>query len=193
MIRIGYGLGLAQIELGRAEAALHTLRSSRHHTPEGHPNLDYVEGLAELDLGNIDGAERLFRATRAADGKNFAQPVLAAITRELSQLKLAGIALTRGDLDAVEKELPPRAGKWTFPIDLVLAELDLAKGNPEAAMERLAPWVDRPALPPDWHALVHRALTELGRSAENLAELAQAAERSSWLERRRAKDLVGAS
>ncbi len=186
MVRIGYSLGLAQIEMGRAAEAIKTTQSSRRHTPDGHPNLDYVEGLAELDLGHLDDAERLFRATRAVDGRNFAQPVLGAITAELSQLKLAGIALARGHLSEVEKELPRRIGKWTFPIDLVLAEIDLERGSADKAMERLALYVDRPSPPPDWHALVHRAMTELGRDAENLLELAQAAEPSSWLERRRA-------
>ncbi len=186
MVRIGYSLGLAQVELGRSVDAIQTTQSSRRHTPEGHPNLDYVEGLAELDLGNLDSAERLFRAARAADGRNFAQPVLGSITAELAQLKLAGIVLARGHLSEVERELPPREGKWTFPIDLVLAEIDLERGAPDKAMERLALHVDRPSPPPDWHALVHRAMTALGRDAENLLEMAQKAEPSTWLERRRA-------
>ncbi len=189
MIRIGYALALAQIELGQPEEAVKTTQASRRHTPLGHPNLDYVEGLAQIELGRLDDAERLFRAARAVDGKNFAQPVLGSITAELSQLKLAGIALTRGDLSQVEQELPRRIGKWTFPIDLVLAEVNLERGAPDAAMEQLAQYVDRRNLPPDWHALVHRALTELGRNPENLLEVAQAAEPSSWLERRRSKSL----
>ena len=190
MVRIGYSLGLAQVEMGKPKDALHTTQSSRRHTPSGHPNLDFVEGLAQLALGNLDSAERLFRAARAADGKRFAQPVLASITAELAQLKLAGIALSRGDLAQVDRELPPRIGKWTFPIDLVLAEVDLERGAADKAMERLAQYVDRPNLQPDWHALVHRAMTALGNNAENLLELAQAAEPSSWLERRRAVALA---
>ena len=186
MIRIGYSLGLAQIEMGRPQDAVQTTQSSRFHTPHGHPNLDFIEGLAEAALGHLDKAEELFRATRAAEGKNFAQPVLSSIRKELSQLKLAGVALARGDFRATKEELPPRSGKWTFPVDLVLAEVELEQGAAEKAMEILAQYVDRPNLPPDWHALVHRAMTELGRDADNLLQLALNAEPSSWLERRRA-------
>lgn len=185
MVRIGYSLGLAQVEAGRPADAIFTTQASRRHTPEGHPNLDYIEGLGRLQLGELDEAERLFRATRAVDGRGFAQPVLPAITAELSMLKLAGIALQRGDLELARRELPPRAGKWVYPIDLVLAEIELARGEPEKAMERLALHVDRRDVAPDWYALVHKALTALGRDAENLIELAQAAKPGAWLERRR--------
>ncbi len=185
MVRIGYTLGLAQIEEGVPEKAVRTLREARRHTPDGHPNLDYVEGVAHLALDELEEAERWFRAARAAHGKRFAQPVLGSITAELCQLKLAGIALLRGDLEGAVRELPPRAGKWMYPIDLVLAEVDLAKGNAEGAMQRLALYVDRADVAPDWHALVHQALTALGQNAENLMELAQAAEPNRWLERRR--------
>lgn len=185
MVRIGYALGLAQIEVGRPADAVETTRASRRHTPDGHPNLDYIEGLGQLMLGDLDEAERLFRATRAVDGRGFAQPVLPCITAELSMLKLAGIALQRGDLAGARDELPQRAGKWIYPVDLVLAEIELAEGEAEKAMERLALHVDRPNVAPDWYVLVHEALTRLGQDAENLLELAQAAKPASWLERRR--------
>ncbi|MFT5735001.1 MAG: glycosyltransferase involved in cell wall biosynthesis [Planctomycetota bacterium] len=189
MVRIGYALGLVQIEAGRPQDAILTTQASRRHTPDGHPNLDYIEGLAQLGLGELDEAERLFKATLAVDGQGFAQPVLPAITAELSKLKLAGIALLRGDLEAVGRELPPRAGKWMYSVDLVLAEVDLAKGAPEKAMERLALYVDRKDAAPDWYALVHQALTAMGENAENLLELARAAQSTKWLERRRASVL----
>ena len=39
-------------------AALATLEASQRHTPDGHPNLDYIEGLARVGTGDLDGAER---------------------------------------------------------------------------------------------------------------------------------------
>ncbi|MEM8710497.1 MAG: glycosyltransferase family 2 protein [Planctomycetota bacterium] len=193
MVRIGYAFGLALIEHDRAEEAVEVTMASRRHTPDGHPNLDYIEGLARLQMGDLDGAERLFRAARAAHGQGFAQPVLPAITEELARLKLAGISFLRGRLDEAEAELPPRLGKWAYPVDLVLAEIELARGLPQAAMERLALYVDRRDAAPDWHALVHQALTALGRDAENLLEVARAAEGTAWLERRRLRSLAGAA
>lgn len=185
MVRIGYSLGLVQVEAGRPVDGIETIRAARRHTPDGHPNLDYVEGLAHLALNDLDEAQGLFRATRASDGRSFAQPVLVGITAELSQLRLAGIALLQGDLVGAERELPPRAGKWIFTVDLMLAEIDLARDKPEAAMQRLALYIDERNPAPDWSMLVHQALTALGSDAENLLEIAKAADSNRWLERRR--------
>lgn len=186
MVRIGYSLGLAQVECGAPDAALGTVDEALRFTPEGHPNLHYVRGLAAFAAADLEAAEESFRETLSAHNRNFAQPVLPWITNELARIKLAGVALARGYPEDALAILPPARGKWQFAIDLIRAEVDLARGEAEAAMAKLSTYVDYPKLAPDWHVLVHRALTDLGREADGLLEAAAAADRTAWLERRRA-------
>ncbi|MEM6571919.1 MAG: glycosyltransferase family 2 protein, partial [Planctomycetota bacterium] len=191
MVRIGYALGLVQAEQGAAAEALHTVRVAQRFTPDGHPNLVYVEGLAHLGLGDLDAGERTFRAVRTLEGRRYAQPVLEHITNELPCLKLAGIQLARGDADAARRELPTAEGPWAFATKLMEAEIEIEAGRPADAMEILAPFVDLDGLAPDWHVLVHRALSALGKDPEGLVELATSARRSAWLEPRRRPVGVG--
>ncbi|MEC7231525.1 MAG: hypothetical protein VXW31_01155 [Planctomycetota bacterium] len=111
--------------------------------------------------------------------------MLPFITNELPRIKLAGVALTRGFPEDALAILPPPQGTWRFAIDLVRAEVELARGDAAAAMEILSAFVDFPRLAPDWHVLVHRALTELGQETAGLLEAAAAADSTAWLERRR--------
>lgn len=193
MVRVGYALALVQTEAGDHHEALATLDDAQRFTPEGHPNLDYVEGLAAFGAGDLERAERAFREAIACHGRAFAQPVLPYITNELPRIKLAGIALVRGLPEDALAYLPPATGIWQFAIDLVRAEVDLARGEPALAMEKLAAYVDRPRVAPDWHVLVHRAMEALGRETEGLLEAALGADRSAWLERRRAASSVPGS
>ena len=185
MVRIGYALGLAQAEAGDPEKGLMTVQTAQRFTPDGHPNLDYVAGLCAFGAGDLDRAEACFRESLASDGRNFSQPVLPFITNELPRIKLAGVALTRGFPEDALAILPTPEGTWRFAIDLVRAEVELARGDAAAAMEILSSFVDFPRLAPDWHVLVHRAMTELGQNTEGLLEAAAAADSTAWLERRR--------
>ncbi|MEM9799535.1 MAG: glycosyltransferase, partial [Planctomycetota bacterium] len=185
MVRIGYALALAQSDAGDHGRALETVLAAARHTPDGHPNLDYVEGLAHLGLGEHDAAEACFERAIAAHGKRYAQPVLGGVTDELPRLKLAWIRAARGDTEAARRGLPPAQGRWRFARELVAAEIELEAGRPEAAMERLAPFVDVNGLAPDWHALTHRALAQLGKDADELLAVARQSPASAWLEPRR--------
>lgn len=186
MVRIGYSFALVQSELGEYARALDTIDDANRFTPEGHPNLDYVEGLAAFGAGDLERAESAFRSAIASHGKQFAQPVLPYITNELARIKMAGLELVRGRPEDALAILPPPAGKWRFAVDLVLAEIDLALGRPAKAMETLARYVDLPKVAPDWNVLVHRALTDLGRETEGILDAVERANRSEWLEQRRA-------
>ncbi len=187
MVRIGYSLGLVQSELGEPKKALETLEDANRFTPEGHPNLDYVEGLAAFGAGDLERSETAFRKAIASHGKTFAQPVLPYITNELPRIKMAGLELERGRSEDALAILPPPTGKWRFAVDLVRAEIHLAQGQPADAMECLAKYVDLPRLAPDWHVLVHRALTDLGQETDGLLDAAKKAARTEWLEHRRAE------
>ena len=73
---------------------------------------------------------------------------------------------------------------------LLAAEIEVEAGNPEEAMQILAPFVDLEGLAPDWYVLVHRALTALGDDAGNLLGIASSAKSGAWLEKRRALALA---
>lgn len=185
MVRIGYSLALVQTEQGAHSDALNTVSTARRFTPDGHPNLDYVEGIAAVGAGDLWRAKSALESARRAHGKRFAQPVLASITNELARIKLAGIEILRRRPEDALAVLPPAAGQWKFAVDLVRAEAELLRGAPEVAMERLSPYVDVPGLAPDWYLLVHRALSALGRDAEDLLLAVETAKPGEWLERRR--------
>ena len=51
-----------------------TVQASLRFTPERHPNLVYVEGLAHTGLGDLAEAHRCFEQVLAAHGQHFAQP-----------------------------------------------------------------------------------------------------------------------
>ncbi len=190
MVRIGYSLGLLQTEAGDHAQALATVRDSLRFTPDLHPNLVYVEGLAQTGLGNLAEAHRCFERVIAAHGKHFAQPVLPAITDELSRLKISGLYLAEGRFDSARAALPETKGPWSFARSLLAAEIEVEAGNPEEAMQVLAPFVDLEGLAPDWYVLVHRALTALGNDTGNLLGIASNAKSSAWLEKRRALALA---
>ncbi len=190
MVRIGYALGLLQTEAGDHAQALATVQDSLRFTPDRHPNLVYVEGLAQTGLGNLVEAHRCFEQVIAADGKHFAQPVLPSITNELSRLKISGLYLAEGRFDSARAALPAAGGPWSFAGTLLAAEIEVEAGNPEEAMQILAPFVDTKGLAPDWYVLVHRALTALGDDAGNLLGIASTAKSNAWLERRRAVALA---
>ena len=122
-----------------------TVQTAQRFTPDGHPNLDYVEGLCAFGAGDLDRAEACFREALACDGRNFSQPVLPFITNELPRIKLAGVALTRGFPEDALAVLPEPKGTWRFAVDLVRAEVELARGDASAAMEILSTFVDLPA------------------------------------------------
>ncbi|MDG1050774.1 MAG: glycosyltransferase [Planctomycetota bacterium] len=186
MVRIGYALGLLQTEAGDHTQALATITDALRFTPEQHPNLSYVQGLAQTGLGDLAGAQRSFEKVLAADGRHFAQPVLPSITNELSRLKISGLHLARGDYDSARAALPQAEGPWSFARSLLAAEIEVEAGSPELAMAILAPFVDLDGLAPDWYVLVHRALTALGDDTGNLLGIASNASPGAWLERRRA-------
>lgn len=190
MVRIGYSLGLLQTEAGDHEQALATVRDALRFTPDNHPNLLYVEGLALTGLGRRSEAHQCFNRVLAADGRHFAQPVLPSITNELSRLKISGLHLAEGRFDSARAALPATDGPWAFARTLLAAEIEVEAGNPAEAMEVLAPFVDVEGLAPDWYVLVHRALTALGDETGNLLGIASSASPNSWLERRRAAVLA---
>ncbi|MDG1491761.1 MAG: glycosyltransferase [Planctomycetota bacterium] len=190
MVRIGYSLGLLQTEAGDHAQALATVRDSLRFTPDRHPNLVYVEGLAQTGLGNLAEAHRCFEQVLAADGKHFAQPVLPSITNELSRLKISGLHLAEGRIGSARAALPETVGPWAFARSLLAAEIEVEAGNPEEAMQILAPFVDLEGLAPDWYVLVHRALTALGDDTGNLLGIASSAKSGAWLEKRRAVALA---
>lgn len=196
MVRIGYSLALVQSEQGDHLAALETLRDAQRNTPDGHPNLDYVEGLAHYGLGaeaaepaereaHLAQAESALRKALDAHGRSFAQPVLPAVTNELPRIKLAGIAILRGQAEEALAILPPATSTWRFAVDLVRAEAEMLRGAPARAMERLSPYMDTPGIAPDWYLLAHRALDALGKEADELLTVVQQAEDRTWLEPRR--------
>lgn len=186
MVRIGYSLGLLQTESGDHAAALATVQASLRFTPDLHPNLVYVEGLAHTGLGNNAEAHRCFEAVLAAHGQHFAQPVLPSITDELSRLKISGLYLSEGRFDSARAALPTTEGAWSFARSLLAAEIEVEAGNPAEAMAMLAPFVDLQGLAPDWYVLVHRALSALGDETGDLLRIAADAKPSAWLEKRRA-------
>ncbi|MEO1698142.1 MAG: glycosyltransferase [Planctomycetota bacterium] len=193
MVRIGYALALVQTEQGAHDAALRTLADALRHTPDGHPNLDYVEGLAHTGLGALDAAEDAFRRAVAAHGRSFAQPVLPFITNELGRIKLAGLEVLRREAEGALAVLPPASGQWQFAVDLVRAEAELLRNDPTRAMQHLSRYADVPGLAPDWYLLVHRALEALGRDPEDLLEFAERAEPATWLEQRRSPGTAAAA
>ena len=145
-----------------------------------------------LDHINGDGLDAVFcfEQVLAADGKHFAQPVLPSITNELSRLKISGLHLAEGRISSARAALPETVGPWAFARSLLAAEIEVEAGNPEEAMQILAPFVDLEGLAPDWYVLVHRALTALGDDAGNLLGIASSAKSGAWLEKRRAVALA---
>ena len=190
MVRIGYSLGLLQTEAGDHAQALQTVRDALRFTPDQHPNLVYVEGLALSGLGDHQAAQRCFEKVLAVHGRHFAQPVLPSITDELSRLKITGLHMARGDFEAARRALPETNGPWDFARSLMAAEIEIEAGHPEEGMRMLAPFVDLKGLAPDWYVLVHRALAALGDDTGNLLQVAAGAQNGAWLERRRASILV---
>jgi tetratricopeptide (TPR) repeat protein len=191
-VRLGYALSFAQSETGAAEAALESARSTALRTLHEHPNLVFAEAHALDKLERRAEARERYGRCLALDGEVFAQPVLPGLTNDLSRLRLADLAL-RDDQPARALELLINVGgAWKFKAVLLGAEAHLALRDPARALECLAPLVDVPTLPPDYHALAHRALSALGQEAEELRALAHQAEPTRWLERRRRAALVGA-
>ena len=123
MVRIGYSLGLLQTEAGDHAEALQTVRDALRFTPDQHPNLVYVEGLALSGLGDHQAAQRCFEKVLAVHGRHFAQPVLPSITDELSRLKITGLHMARGDFEAARRALPETNGPWDFARSLMAAEI----------------------------------------------------------------------
>ena len=184
-VRLGYALSFAQAETGAAEAAVQSARACAVRTLHEHPNLVFAEAHALDKLERRAEARECYGRCLALDGQVFAQPVLPGLTNDLAHLRLADLALRDGDPARVLELLEHVGGAWRFKALLLAAEAHLALGEPARALERLAPLVDVPTLPPDYHALAHRALTVLGNEAEELRELALRAEPARWLEQRR--------
>lgn len=184
-IRLGYALSFAQSETGAPEAALESARACNARSFHEHPNLVFAEAHALEKLGRLAEARARYERCLALDGQVFAQPVLPGLTSDLGRLRVADIALREGDTARSLELLEQVAGAWRFKATLLAAEAHLVAGEPARALERLAPLVDLPTLPPDYHALAHRALTALGNDAEELRALALGAEPERWLERRR--------
>ncbi|MEZ6017766.1 MAG: glycosyltransferase family 2 protein [Planctomycetota bacterium] len=184
-IRLGYALSFAQSETGAPDAALQTAREAASRCPHEHPNLVFAEAHALEKLDRLDEARARYERCLALDGQVFAQPVLPGLTGDLTRLRLADIALRQGAPERSLELIESIAGSWAMKGTLLAAEAHLAAGDPARAMERLAPLVDMPTLPPDFHALAHRALTALGQEAAELRTLALDADTARWIERRR--------
>jgi tetratricopeptide (TPR) repeat protein len=184
-VRLGYALSFAQAETGAPSAALESARACADRTLHEHPNLVFAEARALDKLEHREEARECYGRCLALDGQVFAQPVLPGLTSDLSRLCLADLALRDGDPERALELAERVGGAWQFKALLLAAEAHLALGDPARALERLAPLVDVPALPPDYHALAHRALTVLGNEAEELRDLALRAEPARWLEQRR--------
>jgi len=185
-IRLGYALSFAQVETGAPEAALDTARAAAARALHEHPNLVFAEAHALDRLERLADAKLRYERCLALDGQVFAQPVLPGLTNDLARLRLADVALRQGRPSDALALTDQVGGGFRFKATLLAAEAHLAAGDPARAMERLAPLVDLPQLPPDFHALAHSALAALGQDAGELRLLAQRAEPTRWLERRRA-------
>ena len=105
-------------------------------------------------------------------------------------VRVAGAAIPLASLgspqafDPGEVEVVAEApGFQTFRQRLRLAPGGMA--SVDVALQRLAPLVELPELPPDYHAVAYGALTALGEDASELVGLAQRAEAQRWLEPRR--------
>ena len=116
-----------------------------------------------------------------------------SITNELARIKLAGLEILRERPEEALAILPPAEGPCQLAVDLVRAEAELLRGDPTRSLHHLSKYAELDIVAPDWYALTQRALVALGRSPENLAELAARAPRASWLEERRATSAFAAS
>jgi len=187
-VRLGYALSFAQTELGAPAAALETARVCGARSYHEHPNLVFAEAHALDRLERLAEARGCYERCLALDGQAFAQPVLPGLTGDLARFRLADVVLREGSGErtlVLLAQLGPASSGWALKVALLAAEAQIALGDPAAALKRLAPLADVPSLPPDYHALAHRALVALGEDATELRDLAQRAEPNRWLERRR--------
>lgn len=155
-------LARAQQHLGRRKQALETLSAALEANP-GSPRLSMSAAELYYEVGRLDDA---------ADHAELALAHDPAAAREL----LAEIALTRGDLDEAETEARQamslesrRAGPR-----LVLADVLLAAGRPNEAVEVLEKTLDEGIRVEAVHAKlarVYMAMGEIDRAAQAIAGL----------------------
>ena len=183
--RIGYALSFAQVETGDPAAALDTAQRAAERMIYEHPNLTYAEGFALEKLGRGDEAIARYRRCLELHGVELAQPVLPGLTSDLARLRIAEIAFLAGRLEEARNEVRQVGGAWTIKGRFLAAEIELAAGRPKGALELLSPLVELKGLPPDYYALTHRALTQLGRDASELLAIIESTPIERRLEPRR--------
>lgn len=184
-VRLGYALSFAQSDTGAPEPALRTARECAARFVCDHANLVFAEAYALEKLGRTDEAAARYGRCLELHGIDSSQQVLTGVTSDLARWRLAELAFARGDHAEALAHLRDVGGAWVLKGALLGAEIELGRARPAGAMEWLGRVAHLPQRPPDYHALAHRALSQLGRDAGDALLLAHEAPDERWIEQRR--------
>lgn len=146
-----------------------------------HPNLDLLEGLAGLELGNdvaLLRAEAALRRALASDGRLFLERPIEGATGDAARIALAtlGLATGRPDMAAAELDALSSPGLRRLPVRLARAEILLDTGEAEAAMQALMGLLEVAGA--DGWTLAAEASAMLGRTTAAAAFAERAEERA---------------
>ncbi|MBI5363930.1 MAG: hypothetical protein HZA53_12175, partial [Planctomycetes bacterium] len=187
-VQLAYVLATCALARGDARDALATLEAAERRCLEPHPNLLFLAASARERLGETDAAERLYRACLALDGRRFAIPVNPGFTAGAPRLRLASLALLRGDAGSALELLEGIGGALDLPARLLRAEARLVRRDAANALRELAPLLAGPASidpPPDLFALAGWAAALSGSREPSLLDAARRAPPERWIEPRR--------
>lgn len=187
-VQLASVLATCLLQDGEPARALDVVRRSLAACIEPHPNLRFLEGVAQEKLGALAEAERAWRDCIAMHAQRFTIPANPGATHEAPRLRLANLLVQRGDARAALAMLEPidaREGAFATPTHLLRAEAHLVAREPLRALQGVAPLLGSKNAPPDLFAIAGRAAELLGQPDAALVASANAAPRDRWLEIRR--------
>ena len=147
--------GATLVWAGRWDEAAHQLERARRALPAaGDPNteliIEHATGLLHLGQGRSEDALGAFRAAermqaRLSEQHPFTLDLRSRILR--TQVQMGETAAARAALAGMDEQTRARAG-----MRIAAAAIELAEGTPQAAVDALAPVIDRSAraLHPRW-------------------------------------------
>ncbi|MDZ4772526.1 MAG: glycosyltransferase family 2 protein [Planctomycetota bacterium] len=187
-VRLASVLATCLVQDGENERALDVISASHACCIEPHPNLVFLEGAANERLGRYGAARSAFEQCLALHANRYTIPVNPGATSSAPRLRLANLDLIAGDPDAALAHIDAQSswsGQFELPAVLTRAEAHLQRGDPNRALQALAPVLSRPEAPPDLFAIAAAATEALGALDKSLRDTAKQFERSTWLETRR--------
>jgi tetratricopeptide (TPR) repeat protein len=182
-------LATAQLRRGAPAEALATVTAAAQRCSEPHPNLVFLQGMAQARLGELAPAEQRMRECLALAGRRFTIAVQHGMTGDAARLQLANVLLAGGRVDEALPLLAGLRGKYEVPAALAQAEALARTGRPQEALELLRELskAREPGalLPGDLVALLSWTLSQLGMPDARLAQACLKLPPSSWYEPRR--------